>query len=156
VGTWNQYQLWYEQWPAQYVQWVSVTNTLNVGDSIYFHVTHGSSSSGYHYVDSTRGWQTQTIQKNDLQPFDGSSAEVIVERTSVNGVPADLRHFTTPISWQLSRAGVVNGTVKTLDQYQPLAYFMTADGSQTGRLLAQPSPIGSGGTFSVTHGPYCE
>jgi hypothetical protein len=156
AGTWGTYDLFREQWPAENIHFLGYSNSLHISDSIYFHITYGNTTSYYHYVNSTQGWQIPTWPISDLQSFGSSRAEVILERTKVNGVNTDLRHFTTPIPWPLSRGGIVNGTVKSFDQLNALAQFMTADGSQTGRLLAQPSPLTEGGAFSVTHGPYCE
>jgi hypothetical protein len=122
------------------------------GDSIYFHVTYNNGSANFHIVDTTRGWDTGTVSQPLHQPYDGSSAEDITERPTYDGTLTDLRDFPNPLSWTLALAGTVGVHAYPFADLQPLPIFMTADGSEDGKLLAQPSSLsGSDSAFTVTH-----
>lgn len=121
-----------------------------------------TTAAGHHFFASTRritgGYQffVEDVTTNSSQAlnvmindYSGDSAEAIAERpTMSNGQLANLSNFGT-LSFTQSLA---NGN--GINTYDPSGIrhgvHMTSDGSSTGTDLADPSAIGSGGSFTDT------
>lgn len=120
-----------------------------------------TTAAGHHFFASTRritgGYQffVEDVTTNSSQVlnvminnYSGDSAEAIAERPTLNGQPTNLSNFGTLTFTQSLANG--NG----INTYDPQGIrhgvHMTSDGSSTGTDLADPSAIGSSGSFTDT------
>jgi Peptidase A4 family len=143
------YSAWYEFYPSPSY---SFSVTVKPGDSILASVTY---SSGQYTVSLSVNGGTAQTQSATVSAAQGSSAEWIVERPALCTVTScrltTLANFgSTGFSSASATIGGSSGTISATG-FSDVAITMV--GGSSGPVLAQPSPLSSGGaSFSVAYG----
>ena len=143
------YSAWYEFYPNPSVTISSMT--VSAKDSISADVSY-SSTTGQFTITITDG--SQTYSHASVTGAARNSAEWIVERPAL--CTAVVCRLTTLANFGCASFGndaaTIGGTTNTIDSFPTQDVQSLAMVDSSGTVLAQPSPLSLGGSFTVSYG----
>lgn len=149
IDTTGHYYAWYEYLSA--TGGINITKmpsvTVHAGDRIHDYVVHQTAGLGqttFYVADNTTSTSQSVIINLGSAYYDGSSAEMIDERPTINGVPATLTNFGV-VNWTNANVQKSNATWYNLGTQTTVEFDMW--NSAFTHYLAFPYSLSSSTTF---------